>query len=88
MTRPHLAAGVARALTDLQLADALARERDGRPDIASMTGDERQAAGCMTLREAVEWERLPIVPCARPAERLHDPDPDDIWATGGETDAG
>ena len=80
MTRPHLAAGVARALTDLQLADALARERDGRPDIAAMTGDERQAAGCMTLREAVEWERLPIVPSARPAERLHGPDPDDIWA--------
>ena len=77
----------ARSMTPLQLADAIARERDGQPDIASMTGDERRAAGCMTLQEAVEWERLPIVPCARPGERLHGPDPDDIWAAGGETDA-
>lgn len=80
----------ARRMTPLQLADAIARERDGRPDIAAMTGEERQAAGVMTLREAVEWERLPIVPCARPGERLHGPDPDDIWAapvTGGDPDA-
>ena len=74
----------ARALTDLQLADAIARERDGRPDIAVMTDEERRAAGYMTRQEAVEWERLPIVPCAGPAERLHGPAPDDIWAAPAE----
>ncbi|HEV2450751.1 MAG TPA: hypothetical protein VGS62_02350 [Streptosporangiaceae bacterium] len=78
----------ARSMTPLQLADAVARERDGRPDIAAMSDEERRAAGCMTLREAVEWERLPIVPCARPGERTHGPDPDDIWAlpAGGDSD--
>ena len=78
----------ARRMTPLQLADAIARDRDGRPDIAAMTDEERRAAGCMTLKEAVEWERLPIVPCARPAERSRGPMPDDIWAAGGETGAG
>ena len=73
----------ARRLTPLQLTDAIARERDGRPDIAAMTDEERHEAGLMTLREAVEWERLPIVPCARPAERSRGPMPDDIWAAGG-----
>lgn len=87
MSRAHLAAGLARALTDLQLAAAITRERDGQPDIAAMSDEERRAAGRMTLQEAVEWERLPIVPCARPAERVHGPDPDDIWTTGGGTDA-
>ena len=82
MTRPHLPAGVARALTDLQLADAIARERDGRPDIAAMTDEERHASGLPTRQEAVEWERIPIVPQSRPAERLQGPDPDDIWAAG------
>lgn len=70
----------ARSMTPLQLNEAIARERDGRPDIAAMTDEERRAAGCMTLKEAVEWERLPIVPWARAAERSQGPVPDDGWA--------
>jgi len=76
----------ARRMTPLQLADAVACDQDGRPDIAAMTDEERRAAGCMTLKEAVEWERLPIVPCARAGERSRGPVPDDIWA-GGAPDA-
>ena len=79
--------GRARSLTPLQLAAAVARDRDGRPDITAMTDEERRAAGEMTLKEAVDWERIPIVPCARAAERSRGPDPDDIWAAGGDSDA-
>ena len=70
----------ARSMTPLQLTEAISRDRDGRPDLAAMTDGERRAAGCMTLKEAVEWERLPIVPYARAAERVHGPVADDIWA--------
>ena len=67
--------------TPAQLADAVSRQREGRPDIASMTNEERHAAGLMTRQEAVEWERIPIVPQSRPAERVHGPVPDDPWAS-------
>ena len=69
----------ARQQTPAQLADAIARQREGRPDIAAMTNEERHAAGLPTRQEAVEWERIPIVPQSRPAERVHGPVPDDIW---------
>ena len=65
----------------MQLAAQVERQRDGRPDMARMTNEERHAAGLPTRREAIEWERIPIVPQSRPVERLHGPDPDDIWAT-------
>ncbi len=80
MTRPS-------RLTPMQLAAQVERQHDGRPDMARMTNEERRAAGLPTRQEAVEWERIPIVPQSRPAERLHGPDPDDIWASGGDRDA-
>ena len=69
-----------RELTPAQLADAIARQREGRPDIARMTNEERHAAGLPTRQEAVEWERITIVPQSRPAERVHGPAEDDPWA--------
>ena len=70
--------------TPAQLADAVARARDGRPDKAVMSNAERRRAGLMDRRQAAQHERLVVVPHARPAERLRGPDPDDIWASNGE----
>lgn len=75
--------GRASRLTAAQLADAIARQRDGRPDIAAMTGAERRAAGLMDLRQAAEHEHLASVPFTRLAERVRGPVPDDIWAAAG-----
>lgn len=80
--------GRASRLTSAQLADAIARERDGRPGITAMTDGERRAAGLMDLGQAAEHEHLASVPLTRLAERSRGPDPDDIWATArGGSDA-
>jgi hypothetical protein len=76
-----------RRQTPAQLADAIARERDGRPDIARMTNEERQAAGLMTRREAAAAERLAAIPESHLAERSRGPVPGDIWTAGGAPDA-
>lgn len=68
-------------LTRAQLADLAVRRREGRPDIACMSNAERRAAGLMDRRQAVEHERLASIPTTRLAERVHGPDPDDMWAT-------
>lgn len=67
-------------LSPAQQADILARRREGRPDIAAMTDEERRAAGLMDLGQAAAHERLASLPHARLAERVHGPDPDDPWA--------
>lgn len=72
----------ASRLTSAQLAAAVERERDGRPDKAAMTNAERAAAGLMTRRQAAEHEHLTILPHERLAERVRGPVPDDIWAAG------
>ena len=80
--------GRARCLTPAQLAAASARERDGRPDKAAMSGEERHDRGLMDWGEAAEHERLATLPHVRLAERTKGPVPDDIWAVaGGEPDA-
>ena len=56
-------------LTPLQLTDAIARRRDGRPDITAMTGEERRQAGLMDVHQAAEHEHLRALPHARLAER-------------------
>lgn len=77
--------GRASRLTSAQLAAAITRQREGRPDIAAMTGEERHAAGLMDLGQAAEHEHLASIPLGRLAERVHGPDPDDMWVTpGGE----
>lgn len=67
-------------LSPAQQADIIARRREGRPDIASMTDEERAAAGLMTTGQAARHERLRSLPHPKLAERLHGPDPDDPWA--------
>lgn len=68
-------------LTPAQLLDAIRRRRDGRPDIAAMTSEERRQAGLMDLGQAAEHEHLASIPCERLADRTHGPVPDDdIWA--------
>jgi len=74
-----------RRQTAAQLADAIARDRDGRPDLSAMTNEQRREAGLMTRREAAEAERRAAVPQVRLAERVRGPVPDDIWA--GDPDA-
>jgi hypothetical protein len=76
-------------LTAAQQADIIARSRDGRPDKAAMSNEERRRHGLMDRRQAAEHERLSVIPCTRPADRLRGPDPDDIWASpaGGSPDA-
>ena len=69
-----------RRQTPAQLADAIARARDGRPDIADMSNEERREAGLMTRGQAAAAERRATVPQARLAERVRGPVPDDIWA--------
>lgn len=66
--------------TPAQLADAVARERDGRPDIAAMSNAERRQAGLMDRHQAAEHEHLTVLPHARPAERTRGAQPDDPWA--------
>lgn len=68
-------------LSPAQQADLIARRREGRPDIAAMTGDERRAAGLMDLGQAAEHEHLRALPVTRLAERMRGPVPDDIWVT-------
>ena len=70
----------ASRLTPAQLADAIARNLDGRPDKAAMTNEERRQAGLMDRGQAAEHEHLASIPCTRLAERTHGPAPDDIWA--------
>ena len=72
--------GRASRLSPVQLADAIARERAGRPDPAAMTDEERRAAGLMDLGQAAEHEHLASLPVTRLAERVKGPAPDDIWA--------
>lgn len=61
-----------------QAADAL-RRREGRPDKAAMTNEERRAAGLMDRGEAARHERLATLPHERLAERIRGRLPDDIW---------
>lgn len=68
-------------LTSAQLADAVDRARDGRPDKAAMSNAERRAAGLMDRRQAAEHEHLRVLPHARLAERVRGPVPDDPWVT-------
>ena len=77
----------ASRLTPAQLADAVARAREGRPDKTVMTNEQRRAAGLMDRRQAAEHERLVILPQARLAERVKGPVPDDIWVTPAPGDA-
>jgi hypothetical protein len=70
----------ASKLTPAQLAAAVERDRDGRPDKTAMTNAEREAAGLMTRRQAAAHEHLASLPCPRLAERVRGPVPDDIWA--------
>lgn len=67
-------------LSQAQQADLAARRREGRPDIAAMSSDERSAAGLMTVGQAAEHERLRSLPHARLAERVKGRVPDDLWA--------
>lgn len=60
-----------------------AARRSGRPGIAFMSNAARRAAGLMDRQQAVEHERLAMVPHVRLAERSKGPAPDDIWATAG-----
>jgi hypothetical protein len=66
--------------TAAQLADALLRHRDGRPDITAMTNEQRREAGLMTRGQAAEHEHLIVLPHPRLAERCKGPVPGDIWA--------
>ena len=68
-------------LTPAQQTDAAGRRRDGRPDKAAMTNEERRRAGLMDRRQAAQHERLTVIPHARLAERVRGMVPDDIWAT-------
>lgn len=78
----------ASRLTPAQLADAVTRLRDGRPDKTAMTNEERRAIGLMDRGQAAEHEHLASIPCMRLADRSRGPIPDDPWATaGGEPDA-
>ena len=69
-------------LSDMQLAAAVARERDGRRDTSVMTSEQRAAAGLMTLHQAAEHEGLAarVTSCTRLADRVKGMDPDDTWA--------
>lgn len=71
----------ASGLSPAQQADLAERRRDGRPDIAAMSNEERRQAGLMDRRQAAEHERLATLPHVRLAERVRGPQPDDIWAT-------
>lgn len=74
-------------LSPAQQAAAVFRRRDGRPDKAAMSNEERRSLGLMDRRQAVEHERLAILPHLRLAERARGPVPGDIWVTaGGGTD--
>jgi hypothetical protein len=70
----------ARQQTPAQLADAIARQREGRPDKAAMSNEERTAAGLMDRHQAAEHEHLTVLPHPRLAERVRGPVPGDIWA--------
>jgi hypothetical protein len=70
----------ASRLTPAQLAAAVERDRDGRPDKTAMTNAERREAGLMTRLQAAAHEHLISLPCPRLAERCKGPVPDDIWA--------
>lgn len=72
----------ASRLTPAQLAAAVERRRDGRPDKTAMTNEERLEAGLMDRHQAAEHEHLIVLPHARLAERVRGPAPDDIWAAG------
>ena len=67
-------------LTPAQQNAATERHRDGRPDKAAMTNEERRQAGLMDRGQAAEHEHLASIPSTRLAERVHGPDPDDMWA--------
>jgi hypothetical protein len=71
----------ASRLTAAQLNAALERERDGRPDKAAMSNEQRREAGLMTRRQAAEHEHLAALPVVRLAERVRGPVPDDPWAS-------
>lgn len=75
--------GRASRMSPVQLADAIARERAGRPDPSVMTDEERRAAGLMDLGQAAEHEHLASLPVTRLAERVRGPVPADPWATPG-----
>ena len=81
----------ARWQTPAQQTARLARQRDGRPDLAVMTNAERLEAGLMDRGRAAAAERLAAVPQVRLADRVRGPVPDDdLWATapaGGDCDA-
>lgn len=68
-----------RRQSPAQLADAVERARDGRPDKACMTNRQRRAAGLMDRQQAAAHEHLTVLPHARLAERCRGPVPDDIW---------
>lgn len=66
-------------LTPAQLADAAERLRDGRPDKAAMTNEQRRSLGLMDRRQAAEHERLVQLPHPRLADRVRGPIPIDAW---------
>ena len=74
----------ASRLSPAQRAARTWRLRDGRPDKAFMSNEQRRALGLMDRQQAVAHERLTIIPHPRLADRVRGPQPDDIWATGGE----
>ncbi len=78
--------GASRLSAAQQQAEAR-RVREGRLNTAAMGNRLRRALGLMDRRQAAEHERLIILPHARLAVRAHGPDPEDIWVTGGGSDA-
>ena len=70
-------------LTPAQMAAEAARIRDGRPDIAAMSNEERREAGLMDRHQAAEHEHLTVLPHPRLAERVRGPVPAGIWDSEG-----
>jgi hypothetical protein len=71
----------ASRLTPAQLADAVARHRDERPNKTLMTNEQRLEAGLMDRHQAAEHEHLASLPQVCLAERVRGPVPDDPWAS-------
>ena len=70
---------MASRLSPAQHAAAVARRREGRPDKAAMSNQERHRAGLMTRQQAAEHEHLASLYHPRLADRVRGFLPDDIW---------
>jgi hypothetical protein len=75
--------------THAQHVADIARRREGRPDKAAMSREQRREAGLMGLGQAAEIERIraTTVLYEDKGERVRGPDPSDIWASKGGDDA-